>query len=64
MLAMALAPNRQGDMRDSIPHPMQNCWATPDTWAEMEAMAREYWVRVGLLKNRQLALYVFIEYIN
>jgi hypothetical protein len=47
MLPMALAPNRQGDMRDSIPRPVQNSWVTPEIWAEMEAVAREYWARLG-----------------
>ena len=47
MLPMALAPNRQGDMRDSIPRPVQNSWVTPEIWAEMEAVAQGYWARVG-----------------
>lgn len=44
---IALAPNRQGDMRDSIPRPVQNSWVTPEIWAEMEAVAQGYWARVG-----------------
>ena len=47
MLPMALASNRQGNMRDSIPCPVQNSWVTPEIWAEMEAVAQGYWARVG-----------------
>jgi hypothetical protein len=39
MLPMALAPNRQGDMRDSIPRPVQNRWVVPEVWAEVDTAA-------------------------